>query len=99
VECRCRWLSGDRALIELPVGAHLADAASSVRVEIHPNRFIEAPVVAAGAHGDPGRLVLQFEWTDFAAMREWWMSAYRHRVTTPPSWRRGLGRRLFAYLR
>jgi cellulose synthase (UDP-forming) len=99
VECRCRWLSGDRALIELPVGAHLADAASSVRVEIHPNRFIEAPVAEAGAHGDPGRLVLQFEWTDFAAMREWWMSAYRHRVTTPPSWRRGLGRRLFAYLR
>jgi hypothetical protein len=97
VECRCLWLTGDGALIELPIGTRPVAEPSRVRVEIQSNRFVEAPAALAGAEGD-SRIVLEFQWPDFAAMREWWTSVYRDDPAARPSGRRGLARRLLADL-
>jgi cellulose synthase (UDP-forming) len=97
VECRCLWLTGHGALIELPIGTRPGADPSPVRVEIQPNRFAEAPAAVAGAEGD-SRIVLEFRWTDFAAMREWWTTIYRDHPAARPSGRRGLARRLLANL-
>jgi cellulose synthase (UDP-forming) len=95
VECLCLWLTGHGALIELPIGTRPGADPSHVRVEIQPNRFVEAPAAVAGAEGD-SRIVLEFRWTDFAAMRVWWTSVYRDSPAARPSGRRGLARRLLA---
>ena len=96
-ECRCSWLTGDGALIELPGGARPAPDPSRLRIEIGRARFVEAPAAVVREDGD-SRFVLELRWTDFSAMREWWTSIYRGHPTARPFERRGLARRLLADL-
>jgi cellulose synthase (UDP-forming) len=97
MECRCLWLAGDGALIELPIGAQPPAGSDRLKVEVQPARFVEAPAAVTRADGD-SRIVLELCWADYAAMREWWTSIYRGHGTRPPSGRRGLARRLHAHL-
>ncbi len=83
-ECRCLWLTGDGALIELPTGTSPPADLGRLRVEIEAARFVEATVAGAQADG-ASRLALEFRWTDFVAMRDWWASVYRDRGTPRPS--------------
>jgi cellulose synthase (UDP-forming) len=75
--CRCRWLSGDGALIELPAGGPDPPDHETLRVEIRPNRFVEVTVATAAREMEgPRRYVLQLHWPEFATMRAWWMNAH-----------------------
>jgi hypothetical protein len=95
VECRCLWLTGEEALIELPTRAQPMVDRASFRVELQPNRFLEAPTAALRV-GRDSRIVLELQWADFAAMREWWTSAYRDSRTPLRAKRRRLVRRLLS---
>ena len=77
LECRCLWLSGDGALVELPAGAPGPAEQGTLRVEIDSNRFVEAQATSAGSNEDGGRrVVLRLQWSDFTEMREWWMNVH-----------------------
>ncbi len=99
-ECQCLSLSGVGALIELPVGvADLTDR-GPFRVEIQANRVVEASVASARRVKDnPRRLVLQFHWWAFAAMRDFWTNAYSHGPTVQRDWQQGRARRSFEIVR
>jgi cellulose synthase (UDP-forming) len=72
-KCRCLSLSARGALIELPVGAGELTDRGTFSIEIQTNRFLDVPVMSAHrVHGKPRRLVLQFDWSGFAAMRDFW---------------------------
>lgn len=89
-QCECLSLSGVGALIELPVGMTDLTDHGPLRVEIQANRFVEASVVSGQRVKDnPRRLVLQFHWSDFAAMRAFWTNAYRQAPTIQPAWWKG----------
>ena len=77
LECRCLWLSGDGALVELPPGAPGPAEQGTLRVEIDSNRFVEARATSAGSNEDGGRrVVLRLQWPDFTEMRAWWMNVH-----------------------
>jgi cellulose synthase (UDP-forming) len=100
-ECRCLSLSTAGALIELPLDAgDLSQSAGMLRVEIQPDRYVQA--VTASEHrkpDDPRRVVVRFDWPDFAPMRDFWASAYGDGGATRLPWRKGRPRRAFATAR
>lgn len=101
-DCRCLWLSGDDALIELTDSPIVRPAdRGMLRVESSGGRVVEVEAAANGsASDDPRRVVLELRWAHFAAMRGWWTSAYGlGRAAAPLSARRELVSRLFAFLR
>jgi cellulose synthase (UDP-forming) len=90
-EGRCLWLSGDAALVELPTGAPGSAEPETLRVELESSHFVEARVTRAGSsREDARRVVLRLAWSDFAEMREWWMSVHGRRppASTASGWRR-----------
>jgi len=72
VNCRCLSLSAAAALIELP--ADLADLphGGKLSVELSTGRIVDAPALSARRVHNSRRLVLRFDWSGFAAMREFW---------------------------
>jgi len=92
--CACLSLSGVGALIAPHQDAGDLPGGGTFRVEIRPNHFVEAPTSSARrVPDDPRRVVLRFDWPDFAAMREFWMNAHTGGRAAPRRWRKGRPRR------
>jgi cellulose synthase (UDP-forming) len=74
--CQCVSLSGRGALIEVSAGeGELADG-GSFSIEIHPHHFHVPVASAQRVKNNPRRLVLQFDWAGFAAMRDFWVHCH-----------------------